>query len=31
MSWWKSVLKQIGLYALQMAGEELGKKATKKK
>ena len=31
MSWWKSLLKQVGLYALQLAGEQIKQKATQKK
>lgn len=31
MSWWKSLLKAIGLKALEFAAEEVVKKGTKKK
>jgi hypothetical protein len=31
MSWWKTALIYIGKKAIEIAGEELGKKATRKK
>lgn len=30
MSWWKEALKWVGKKALEMAAEEIGKKAAKK-
>jgi hypothetical protein len=30
MSWWKPILIALGKKALELAGEELAKKATKK-